>query len=75
MAKPKLKKQSGARPKATPLPGFPPFQGRALIDSARELSGVLWQKGIGNALREWDGWAHDWPYWQQMIVRYVGGHD
>ncbi|MCS7071420.1 MAG: alpha/beta hydrolase-fold protein, partial [Anaerolinea sp.] len=46
-----------------------------LIDSARELSGVLWQKGIGNALREWDGWAHDWPYWQQMIVRYVGGHD
>lgn len=43
MAKPKLKKQSGARPKATPLPGFPPFQGRALIDSAREI----WMAGLG----------------------------
>lgn len=46
-----------------------------LIHSAREMSGVLWNKGIGNALREWDGWAHDWPYWQQMITAYIGGHD
>ena len=40
-----------------------------------ELSTVLWSKGIGNALRLWDGWAHDWPWWRQMIVRYIGGHD
>ncbi len=39
------------------------------------LSGVLWSKQIGNALRIWDGWAHDWPWWRQMIVRYIGGHD
>lgn len=39
------------------------------------LSGLLWQKGVGNALRIWDGWAHDWPYWQQMIRLYIGGHD
>ena len=39
------------------------------------MSGKLWDRGIGNALRIWDGWAHDWPYWRQMIVRYVGGHD
>ncbi|RMG98061.1 MAG: esterase [Chloroflexi bacterium] len=39
------------------------------------LSGLLWQKGIGNALRIWDGWAHDWPWWQQMIQLYIGGHD
>lgn len=39
------------------------------------FSGVLWQKGIGNALRLWDGWSHDWPYWQRMILQYVGGHD
>ena len=32
-------------------------------------------KGIGNALRIWDGWAHDWPYWEQMIRQYIGGHD
>jgi esterase/lipase superfamily enzyme len=39
------------------------------------LSGLLWGKGIGNALRLWDGWSHDWPYWQKMIRTYVGGHD
>ena len=31
--------------------------------------------GIGNALRIWDGWAHDWPYWERMIRLYIGGHD
>jgi esterase/lipase superfamily enzyme len=39
------------------------------------LSGILWEKGIGNALRIWDGWAHDWPWWRQMILIYIGGHD
>jgi len=39
------------------------------------FSGILWDKGIGNALREWDGWAHDWPYWERMIRLYIGGHD
>ncbi|RME53426.1 MAG: esterase, partial [Caldilineae bacterium] len=37
------------------------------IEENRRLSGILWGKGIGNALREWDGWAHDWPYWQKMV--------
>lgn len=41
----------------------------------RAFSGILWRQGIGNALRIWDGFAHDWPWWEQMIVRYVGGHD
>jgi esterase/lipase superfamily enzyme len=40
-----------------------------------DLSTVLWSKGIGNALRVWDGWAHDWPYWEKMIRMYIGGHD
>jgi esterase/lipase superfamily enzyme len=40
-----------------------------------EFSGLLWNKGIGNALRVWNGWAHDWPYWEEMILKYVGGHD
>lgn len=39
------------------------------------FSGRLWQKGIGNALRIWDGWSHDWPYWRRMVVTYIGGHD
>lgn len=37
------------------------------------LSGQLWQKGIGNALRIWDGWSHDWPYWHKMLQLYIGG--
>jgi esterase/lipase superfamily enzyme len=49
--------------------------GDALIHSARQMSAVLWGKGIGNALREWDGWSHDWQYWQQMIRTYINGHD
>ena len=46
-----------------------------LVASAREMSRVLWGRGIGNALREWDGWAHDWPYWQKMLTLYIHGHD
>jgi esterase/lipase superfamily enzyme len=40
-----------------------------------DFSGLLWGKGIGNALRIWDGWAHDWPYWERMVRLYLGGHD
>ena len=40
-----------------------------------DFSAILWRKGIGNALREWNGHAHDWPYWERMIVKYVGGQE
>lgn len=43
--------------------------------STEALSGALWGKGIGNALRLWDGWAHDWPWWRDMLKLYIGGHD
>ncbi len=46
-----------------------------LLDSNRRLSAALWDKGIGNALRVWDGLAHDWPVWQKMVPLYIGGHD
>lgn len=45
------------------------------IEDNRAFSGMLWRKGIGNALREWSGFAHDWPWWEKMILRYIGGHD
>lgn len=45
------------------------------IQHNRDFSGLLWSKGIGNALREWDGWAHDWPYWEKMLHLYISGHD
>ncbi len=43
------------------------------VANNRALSQALWAKQIGNALREWDGWSHDWPYWQQMVRMYIGG--
>lgn len=46
-----------------------------LRHSSEYLSGLLWQKGVGNALRIWDGWSHDWPWWQEMLRLYIGGHD
>ncbi|MDB4885437.1 MAG: uncharacterized protein JWN79_875, partial [Gemmatimonadetes bacterium] len=40
-----------------------------------EFSRRLHSKGIWHALRIWDGWAHDWPFWRGMLVKYIGGHD
>ncbi len=39
------------------------------------LSSLLWGKDIWHALRLWDGWAHDWPYWKRMVALYIEGHD
>ena len=50
-------------------------QDDSLAPSNIEFSQTLWNCGIGNALRVWNGWAHDWPYWQQMLQLYIGGHD
>jgi esterase/lipase superfamily enzyme len=47
----------------------------ALCGSSQQLSGLLWDQGVGNALRVWDGWCHDWPYWARMLLVYLGGHD
>ena len=46
-----------------------------LRGNSEYFSGRLWSKDVGNALRIWDGWAHDWPYWRQMIRQYVSGSD
>jgi esterase/lipase superfamily enzyme len=39
----------------------------------RQLSQLLWDKGIWHAMRWWDGWAHDWPWWRQEIAMYLNG--
>lgn len=43
------------------------------IANNRWFSEVLWGKNIWHALRVWDGWAHDWPWWQKMIQMYISG--
>jgi esterase/lipase superfamily enzyme len=45
------------------------------IENNHALSAALWAKEIWHAFREWDGWSHDWPYWQKMIRMYIQGHD
>ena len=45
------------------------------IANNRWFSDVLWSKNIWHAARVWDGWAHDLPWWQQMIRLYISGHD
>ena len=45
------------------------------IENNRAMSNALWSRNIWHAFREWDGWSHDWPYWQKMVRHYIGGHD
>ncbi len=47
----------------------------SLYGSNEKLSQLLWEKGIGNALRVWEGFAHDWPVWDKMLHLYLAGHD
>jgi esterase/lipase superfamily enzyme len=51
--------------------------GRAdsLCASNERLSQILWSKNIWNALRVWNGFAHDWPVWERMLQLYLSGHD
>ena len=50
-------------------------QDDSALENNKHLSSVLWSKDIWHALRIWDGFAHDWPIWQQMLPLYIGGHD
>jgi esterase/lipase superfamily enzyme len=45
------------------------------IANNRWFTDVLSSKGLQPALRVWDGWSHDWPFWQQMIRLYIAGKD
>lgn len=38
---------------------------------SRALAAMLQQKGIPAALHMWPGWAHDWPYWKEMLDVYL----
>lgn len=42
-----------------------------VVDSSRELSAVLTRKDIPHTIDIWkDAW-HDWPWWKQMILKYI----
>lgn len=43
----------------------------ANVAESRALAAHLRQKGVPAALHIWRGWAHDWPYWRDMVDAYL----
>ncbi|MCA9803047.1 MAG: esterase family protein [Cyanobacteria bacterium HKST-UBA02] len=52
---------------------FPIGKDDPLYGSNQMLSLALWDKDIWHAFRTWDGFAHDWPHWHEMVLHYIGG--
>ncbi len=52
---------------------FPIGRTDPLHGSNVQLAEALNEKGVRHAFIEWDGFAHDWPYWQEMLMLYLGG--
>lgn len=44
-----------------------------LFGSNQILHDVMDEKEIPHAFRIWDGFAHDWPIWHEMVLHYIGG--
>jgi len=41
------------------------------VKDSVQVAGLLRDKGVDVWLDIWGGWAHDWPYWQDMMRKYV----
>ncbi len=41
------------------------------VAESRRLAAVLQEKGVPASLHLWDGWAHDWPYWKEMVDAFL----
>jgi esterase/lipase superfamily enzyme len=41
------------------------------VDESIKVAGLLRDKGVEVGLEIWPGWAHDWPYWKDMMRRYL----
>lgn len=37
------------------------------VEESRAVAALLQEKGVSASLHLWDGWAHDWPYWKEMV--------
>lgn len=44
-----------------------------LLRGNQLLTEALSQRGVPHAFRIWDGFAHDWPIWHEMVLHYIGG--
>lgn len=54
---------------------FATGQDDSAFEQSKILSNGLWERGVWHAFRVWDGWAHDWPEWKEMVLHYIGGPD
>jgi esterase/lipase superfamily enzyme len=41
------------------------------VEDARRFAALLQQKGVPAELHLWNGWAHDWPYWKDMVDTFL----
>jgi esterase/lipase superfamily enzyme len=41
------------------------------VDESVRAGTLLREKGVDVRLDVWPGWAHDWPYWTEMMHTYV----
>jgi len=41
------------------------------VEDSKRLGALLRQQGVDVGLDIWPGWAHDWPYWKEMMRRYL----
>lgn len=44
-----------------------------LLGSNQQFDDALNSRGVPHAYRVWDGFAHDWPIWHEMVLHYIGG--
>ena len=41
------------------------------VEDSKRLGHLLRERGVDVGLDIWPGWAHDWPYWKDMMRRYL----
>ena len=41
------------------------------VEGSKRLVAVLQEKGVPATLHLWNGWAHDWPFWKEMVDTFV----
>ena len=41
------------------------------LEQSRGLVGALQGKGVPATLHLWNGWAHDWPFWKEMVDTFL----
>jgi esterase/lipase superfamily enzyme len=44
--------------------------GDPLLDQSVQMARLMGSKNIPNLLDVWDGFGHDWPWWQKMARKF-----